>query len=560
MITHIVAPDGEVIIVLREPNAPLAPLPTDPPKAQPPTSKTATGADAASPKSPTDQPIEAKLAETQTPVDEVRYRVSAQHLILASPVFKKALCGKWKEAKTLKETGTVEVYTLGWDTEAFLILMRIFHCKPQELPKQGSLELIAKIAVLADYYECMSLVQFYIEPWVPKQITGDFRNDPRLFMIVLWISWAFSQSTRFNICSSYIMRFSKGPITSLGLPIPAKIIDKLNEGRETALKDAITAMDVKRNALLNDKSLCTVTCRSVTIGALLIFLAERNLLAVCAPYNNTGLNEYSIPSRPSRDGHIDTTGPSDIANKAIWSASQGAIFLTNIRDATGRCPTSNPEGNLLSDTELASCNDTSGNIRLTLEYLAPLRSVPMDGISDEVGGFVYATPDAAYERVRLFVRDDENSTEWTLVDRRSQFGASELRKGLVLGLDSRELVTDSNVWDGNVLVRFDVFDGDDVGSDAVALKLAPVLTHHHLEQVETLVSVSGNGSAMARFLSDLDKGRQQAGLEQLLFLFNQSDICAQGFFEPAYASMPGQQVFNTLRGKGIGAFQPSPVL
>ncbi|KAL4863907.1 hypothetical protein BDV12DRAFT_20722 [Aspergillus spectabilis] len=294
-------------------------------------------------------------------------------------------------------------------------------------------------------------------------------------------------------------------------------------------------------------------------------------------YHVAGLHP-DIRADTNRDGRVDITGNSDIPNKATWSVSSGAIFLPNIGDATGRCPTSDLKGAALSNTELAYCNDASGDVLLTPEFVAPLRTVPLPDLSDDAYGYVYATPDAAYDRVRLF-SSDENSTKWSLVDRRSRFTASELQNGLVLGLDGRELVKDSKVWDGNVLVRLDVYDGAAFGSDVVALKLAPVLTHHHLQQAEILVSVAGNSSGQRRFLSDLDKGRRQAGLEKPLYLFNGSDIWAQDFFEPGYASMPGpngpiairimlrsaqstrtagRQVFEALRGKGVGGFQPAP--
>ncbi|KAL4912046.1 hypothetical protein BDW62DRAFT_195506 [Aspergillus aurantiobrunneus] len=205
----------------------------------------------------------------------------------------------------------------------------------------------------------------------------------------------------------------------------------------------------------------------------------------------------------------------------------------------------------------------------------------MQDLSGDAFGFVYATPDVAYDRVRLFLGEGGGEdTAWRLLDKRFRLNSTQLHDGLVLGLDGWELVKDSEIWDGNVLVRIDVYDGEESGSDAVALKLAPVLTHHHLQKVETLVSVAGNSSAQRRFLSDLNTSRQQAGLQNPLYLLNDpDDIWAQDFFEPAYASMPGpggpvairimlrsaqstrtagRQVFDTLRGKGVGGFQPAP--
>ncbi|KAL4881760.1 hypothetical protein BJY04DRAFT_217826 [Aspergillus karnatakaensis] len=312
------------------------------------------------------------------------------------------------------------------------------------------------------------------------------------------------------------------------------------------------------------------------------FLPPSGVVALsCLPYQSFAASLHpTILADTNRDGRVDVTGDTDLANKATWTSSRGAIFLPNIGDATGRCATNDLNGVPLSDTELAGCNDSSGDVLLTPIYVAPIRTVPMSDLSDDAYGFVYATRDAAYERVRLFLRADENSTEWTLLDRKYKLHADQLREGLVLGIGSRELVKDSKVWDGGVLVQIEVYDGQSSGSDVVALKLAPVLTHHHLQQVDTLVSVTTNSSAQQLFLSDLSESHRQAKIENPLYLFNGSDdIWAQDFFEPAYASMPGpdgpiairimlrsaqstrtagRQVFEQLRGKGVGVFQPTP--
>ncbi|BCS24489.1 protein-arginine deiminase domain-containing protein [Aspergillus puulaauensis] len=292
-----------------------------------------------------------------------------------------------------------------------------------------------------------------------------------------------------------------------------------------------------------------------------------------------------IRADTNRDGGVDISGNSDVSNKAVWSASSGAIFLPNIGDTTGRCPKTDLNGGKLSNDELAYCNDASGDVLLSPKYVAPLRTVPMKDLSSDAYGYVYATPDAAYQRVRLFLKgngDSGDSTAWTLLDERFRLNATQLQEGLVLGLDSRELVKDSDIWDGNVVVKLDVFSGKDSGSDAVALKLAPVLTHHHLQKVDTLISVAGESDAQRRFLSDLNDGRREAGIQTPTLLLNgteNEDIWAQDFLEPAYASMPGpdgpisirivlrsaqstrvagRQVFHSLRGEGIGGFQPGP--
>lgn len=215
--------------------------------------------------------------------------------------------------------------------------------------------------------------------------------------------------------------------------------------------------------------------------------------------------------------------------------------------------------------------------------MAPLRTLPIN-LSSEATANIFATPRAAYERVRLFVLDDEakpNATEsWRLVDQEFIFNASQLARGITLGIDGREPVKDPGVWNGSVSVVFKVTDRTQTAADSVALQIAPVLTHNHLQRVETVVSTSGNDSEpiQANFIRQIDEARAKAGVTKPLLLFNQSDdIWAQDFLEPAYASMPGpngpiairvmlrsaqstrtggRQIFEQLRGPGVGGFQP----
>ncbi|KAJ4244059.1 hypothetical protein NW762_014672 [Fusarium torreyae] len=295
-----------------------------------------------------------------------------------------------------------------------------------------------------------------------------------------------------------------------------------------------------------------------------------------------------IRADTNRDGVVDLQGDSDAVNKAIWSDTRGAIFLPNVGDKGFRCSNTDRNGVPLSNEELSSCNDASGHLLLAPEYLAPLKTVPLANISDDAFAHIYATPREAYERVRVFHLEDPqkpNSTaSWRLVNKQLNFNATQLREGLVLGIDGREFVTEAEVWDGHATVNFDVYNTPghkDYVRDSVALKVAPVLTHHPLQRVETLVSTFANDSEPIQqyFVQQLDEAREVAGIDNPLWLFNQSsDIWAQDILEPAYASMPGpdgpisirimlrsaqsartggRQIFEQLRGPGIGGFQPA---
>ncbi|PHH78818.1 hypothetical protein CDD80_6189 [Ophiocordyceps camponoti-rufipedis] len=280
-----------------------------------------------------------------------------------------------------------------------------------------------------------------------------------------------------------------------------------------------------------------------------------------------------IRADSNRDGLVDAH---DAQQKS------GAIFLPNIGDKTRRCRSQDARGNALGDDELASCNDASGQKLLAPEFAAPLRTLPLD-VSDQGSARIYSLPEAAARRVRIFVLDDkqhpDQSSSWRLVDPQLSFNATQLRSGLVLALDGREPVMKLGVWNGSVTVHFDVRDGQHRTSDAVSLTMAPILTHHHLQTVDTLISVP---IASDPFYHQLDQARAASGIKKPLFpITGTDDIWAQDFMEPAYASMPGPNgpislrvilrsaqssrpagrfVFEQLRGPGLGGLQTSSAL
>lgn len=88
----------------------------------------------------------------------------------------------------------------------------------------------------------------------------------------------------------------------------------------------------------------------------------------------------------------------------------------------------------------------------------------------------------------------KHSSEWIYIDPEFIFNATAIRAGLELGVDSRALVTDSYVWNGTVRVSFNAKEFNITKMDHVALKLAPVLLHHHLQPAQRLISVLGNDS------------------------------------------------------------------
>lgn len=286
----------------------------------------------------------------------------------------------------------------------------------------------------------------------------------------------------------------------------------------------------------------------------------------------------------NRDGVVNNM---DEADKHKWTASRGAIFLPNIGDSAHRCTVTDPTGTPLSNDELSRCHDASGDrlIPSSAAYAAPLLTVPLPDVSDSAVGRIYTEPVHTRDRVRLFWKENDwstgYSTVWATVDPEVAFNATSLRNGITLAIDGRELVTDADVWDGSIKVVFEVTDGDRRARDFVAMKQAPVLVHHHLQKAEVVLSTAPGdiqtvgSSWQTQFVRDVKKAVDG---DVPIVLFNQNtDIWAQDFLEPGYASMPGpngpisirvllrsaqstreagRQVFSQLRSAGIGGFQP----
>ncbi|KAM5345079.1 hypothetical protein ACJ41O_010941 [Fusarium nematophilum] len=300
-------------------------------------------------------------------------------------------------------------------------------------------------------------------------------------------------------------------------------------------------------------------------------------LALC---NSCTALKATILADTNRDGKVDTKGTSDVAGKATWTNSRGALFLANIGDTNGRCakkwgPSSNfpADGTDAKEAYLNQCNDATGNVQRNPKYLAPVRTLPIAKLSASAKGTVHVSDKTAAGKVRVFVK---KAGKWNYVDAKTIFKAADLKAGLELGIDARD-VRRPKGWNGKATIHFTVTDGKAKATDSVAFRVAPVLTHHHVQRAERVFSTADqfNGS-QALFVTDLEKNVAAAGIKKPVFLFDNQDKWTQDFFEPGYTSIPGpsgpkvlrvmirsvqagrpsgRDIFHQLRSSSVGAVQ-----
>ncbi|GIK05968.1 hypothetical protein Aspvir_010085 [Aspergillus viridinutans] len=296
---HIIDPEGEVIIIVHNPNAPFAVWTDESAQVEAPADSEKSDKvvpamiefDSDSEAS-NDEPANGSVDEVNSVPSkpDVRIQVSAKHLMLASPVFKRALTGKWKEGSTFVGTGSVEITTESWDVEAFLILLRILHCQHHKLPKRVSLELAAKIAVLADYYECNDLVGFIRDAWITCLREELPSTYSRTLILWLWVAWYFNIPTKFKKATSIAMSQSKDEINALELPIPARIIYEMNQKRQQAICKIILQLQRECEAFMRGSKGCSFECSSIMLGSLTKQMLSEGLLESEVKFYYKGCN------------------------------------------------------------------------------------------------------------------------------------------------------------------------------------------------------------------------------------------------------------------------------
>jgi hypothetical protein len=115
------------------------------------------------------------------------YKVPSQILLQASPVFKSALTGPWKEGSG-DEGGIHQVTTEDWDVEAFHIVLAVVHGRNKYVPR----------TVIVDYYQIHEALQSCAETWirpVNHSLPMAYGRDALLWV---FISFVFRDETVFQ--------------------------------------------------------------------------------------------------------------------------------------------------------------------------------------------------------------------------------------------------------------------------------------------------------------------------------------------------------------------------
>ena len=174
-------------------------------------------------------PASASPEECTTSISEkdcVRIRVSFKHLALASLYFKRNLNSGMSESQTLSAEGRVDLSMKDADSDAMLIVMNIVHVRTRQVPRRVSFDMLMRIAILVDYLECHEAIEPFSDMWIDELKGSIATTYSKKLIQWLCLSLVFRKRSFFKAMTHIAIRQARGPIPTLGLPIRESVIGK----------------------------------------------------------------------------------------------------------------------------------------------------------------------------------------------------------------------------------------------------------------------------------------------------------------------------------------------
>jgi hypothetical protein len=128
--------------------------------------------------------------------------VSSDALVLASHVWKKFLFPPWGEGAGTAPVAEKEIDCSEDDPVALLILLNIAHLQFRSIPATLSYKDLYNVAILCDQYDCVQLVQPWLEKWLQDERVRSMSEG----IGWLFIAWVFGRDREFRNLAAQMAR------------------------------------------------------------------------------------------------------------------------------------------------------------------------------------------------------------------------------------------------------------------------------------------------------------------------------------------------------------------
>ncbi|KAF2865654.1 hypothetical protein BDV95DRAFT_530978 [Massariosphaeria phaeospora] len=235
---------------------------------------------------------------TDTEGDETWYYVSRRHLVSASPTLERMFSGtNWKEGIRDENDGLYHVPAEDWDSEALLCVLQVLHLRNGQVPRTVSLEMLAKIAVLLDFYKCAEALESFTERWIERlrvttPVPSYFCRDTLLWMCIAWV---LRLPQEFVQTTTVAIRRDEQGLPTLGLPITI-CVDRVEESRRQAIGTIFSRLQDLLEEFRSPHYRCpqgdSFECGSILYGALFKEMELQGLFPIpTAPYYDVSISE-----------------------------------------------------------------------------------------------------------------------------------------------------------------------------------------------------------------------------------------------------------------------------
>lgn len=161
---------------------------------------------------------------------EISFRVSSEHLALASRVFRTMLFEGPPESEQLVPDGRLSHSIKMENISAFEMLLRIVHGRFKNVPHTINLETLTSVAVLVDEYEFHEATFFFCLTWVEHLKDSMPQRTGSDLLCWIFISWSLKRPVEFQNATRIAERESIGRVDEnyeTCFTIPNKIIGML---------------------------------------------------------------------------------------------------------------------------------------------------------------------------------------------------------------------------------------------------------------------------------------------------------------------------------------------
>ncbi|UZP35006.1 hypothetical protein NXS19_002822 [Fusarium pseudograminearum] len=199
---------------------------------------------------------------------EIRVLVSGRHLKLGSDYFTE-LFSSPRAGQLIGDSGLYEIQARGWDPVAHQTVLAILHGYHKDVPKSPSIELLAELTMVVDYYGCHESVEPHAKVWLEhlrSNLPTEYGSD---CILSIAISWVFDDQDIFQKMTELALTHSHGliKVEDDRLPLPDGLLDEINASRQCCLEFVTTAILDLYHFLTEDHDGCN-TCSTMMLGTL----------------------------------------------------------------------------------------------------------------------------------------------------------------------------------------------------------------------------------------------------------------------------------------------------